>query len=331
MVTVHGINAHRHLVPTPPSRGESFHTANSSRRSTTSRRSNLSVPDAEALAMLIADLEIEPWEEDEFAWIAEVGLQTPPPPRWASRYDVENGATYFVDTDTQTSTWENPLAPHLKKVVEVGRLYLKNPLDTSVFEEKKRMLWAEHKAELESWHGPMTDDDGNSYFVSSTENISSWQDPRIGAQYIFDVQCGLMRHLAGILAAAEEQDAPGFGVGTPWETEDGAQVMTLDSLGIPVSWTPAQKVARVARTMSMPEDHTFVLQQMGSAADWLHESRQNEEEVQRLRLIRKVEERRVRTLSQKLSKAIHDTVQGGVEEDERCQERRIAWATTGKL
>jgi len=322
-----------HPTATPESRADSFHTANSSRRSTTSRRSNLSAPDSEALAMLIAELEIESWEEDEFAWIAEVGLQTPPPPRWASRYDDQNGATYFVDIETQTSTWDNPLAPHLKKVVDVGRMYLKNPLDFSLFQEQKRMLWAEHKAELDCWHGPMTDDEGNSYFVSSREGISSWQDPRIGAQYIFDVQCGLLRHLAGILAAAEEQDAPGFGGGTPWETEDGAQVLTFDSLGTPASWTPAQKVARIARTMSMPEDPTLTLQQMSSAADWLHESRQNEEEVQRLRLIRKVEERRVRKLSRKLSKAIHDTVQGEleVEEDDRGQERRIAWVAHGKL
>jgi len=280
----------------------------------------------------MVDLGIEPWEEDEFAWIAEVGLQTALPPRWASRYDAENGATYFVDTDTQTSTWDNPLAPHLAEVVEAGRTYLRNPVE-GIFEEKKRILWDEHKAELACWHGPIQDGEGNSYFVNSRDGISSWQDPRIGAQYIFDVQCSLMRHLQGILAAEEEANGD-FAGGTPWETEEGAQVLTLE--GMPVSRVnPGQKVTRINRAMSQTQDHTPTLERMGSTVEWLHDARHTEEEVQRLRLIRKVEERRMRKLSRKLSKAIHETVQGE-EEDQRAQlerkvlERRRA-RTQGKL
>merc|ERR1719456_1681402 len=98
---------------------------------------------------------------------------------------------------------------------------------------------------------------------------------------------------------------------------------------------PGRKVSRVNRSMSQTMDHTPTLERMGSAVERLNEVQQTEEEVQRLRLIRKVEERRMRKLSRKLSKAIHETVQGE-EEDQRLRleqkvlERRRARAQ-GKL
>jgi len=325
-------------VATPESRADSFHTANSlgSRRTTTSGHTTSSAPDPEDLAMFMAELGIEPWEEDEFSWIAEVGLKTALPPRWVPTYDADSGSTYFVDTDTQTSTWDNPLAPHLQRVVEVGRLYLRNQVE-GLFEDHKKSLWAEHKEELDCWHGPLQDAEGNSYFVNSRDGISSWQDPRIGAQYIYDIQCSLLRHLHGILSLCEDQeDGGGFAGGTPWETEDGAQVLTLE--GMPVSRNnPGQSTTRITRAMARADDYTPTLERMGSAMEFLHDARQTEEEIQRLRLIRKVEERRMRVLSRKLSKAIKETVQGE-EEDQRTrleqkvlERRRARLAQQGKL
>jgi len=278
----------------------------------------------------MAELGIEPCEEDEFAWIAEVGLQTAPPSRWVSRYDSVTCATYFVDTDTQISTWDNPLLCHLRKVVDVGRMYLLSPQD-SLFEEQKQMIWGEHKADLEGWHGPIEDGEGNSYFVNSKDGISSWQDPRIGSQYVFDVQCGLLRHMENIMAIEEQDDDGFFGGGTPWETEDGAQVMTVEGCTVPRA-KPGRKVARVNRAMDQAEDISFTLRRMGTEAEWLHDTRRNEEEVQRLRLIRKVEERRVRKLSRKLTKAIQDTVQADADENVIIDDgRRMAWSTQGKV
>jgi len=318
-----------HPLATPESRPDSFHTAHSanSRRTGSSLASSV---DGESLAVMLADLDIDPNEEDEFGWIAEVALKTAMPPRWAARYDGENGATYFVDTDTQTSTWDNPLVPHLAKVVDIGRMHLRNPSE-GLFEDQKRILWSHHRAELECWHGPVPDGDGNNYFVNSKVGVSSWQDPRMGAQYIFDVQCSLLRHLEQILAVEDHDASGGFlEGGTPWENEDGAQVFTLEG-NTPVSRSVSgNKLARLGtpgtlgtsginRALQRPEDHTFTLRQMTNAADWLHDARQNEEEIQRLRLIRKVEERRMRKLSRKLSKAIHETVQG--EEDAQRDQR----------
>lgn len=310
----------RARLSSPESRAtvDSFHTAYSRRTNST----NGSGVDAETLALFMADIGIEPWEEDEFSWIAEVGLLTPLPPRWSSQHDSDSGAMYFVDTDTQTSTWEHPLAPHLARVVEVGRMHLRNPVE-GLFEEQKQVLWSEHKAELDCWHGPIHDDHGNYYFMNSRDGISSWQDPRLGAQYIYDIQCSLLRHLQGILAAEEQDETMGdFGGGTPWEAEDGAQVLTLE--GMPVSKNnPGQKVTRISRSMAQTMDHTPTLVRMGSTVEWLNDTQQTEEEVQRLRLIRKVEERRMRNLSRKLSKAIHETVQGEEENQRLRLEQKV--------
>merc|ERR1719454_831684 len=87
-------------IATPESRAESFHTA----QSLNSRRSLSTVgsaPDTEVLALFMVDLGIEAWEEDEFGWIAEVGLLTALPCRWASCHDPDSGSLYFVDPDTQ--------------------------------------------------------------------------------------------------------------------------------------------------------------------------------------------------------------------------------------
>lgn len=325
---------------TPESNADSFHTGQSVNSRLTSTSIG-SAPDSEALQLFMAELGIEPWEEDEFAWIAEVGLLTPLPPRWVRTDDAETGSSYFVDTDTQISTWDNPLSSHLQRVVEVGRMHLRSGGGDQLFEEQHRVLWAEHKAELDSWHGPIQDDEGNSYFVNSRDGISSWQDPRINAQYIFDVQSSLLRHLQGILAAEDGDDDGCFGGGTPWETEDGAQVLMLE--GTPVSRiNPGQKVSRINRAMQQgvsTTDHTLTLQTMSNAADRVNSAWQTEEEVQRLRLLRKADERRMRKLSRKLTRVLADTIEGDEDAQrrqleqkvlERARERRAAYAARGQ-
>lgn len=317
---------------TPDSRA-SYYTACSAITGMGTGSTLSSAPDIEAVTNMLTELGIEPWEEDEFGWIAEVGLKTPPPPRWVSKYDAENGATYFYNLDSETSTWDNPLAPHLARVVEIGRMYLKAPQE-GLIEEQKRLLWASHKEQLDCWHGPIQDGQGNSYFVNSKEGVSSWQDPRISAQYCFDVQSGLIRHLQGILGDEDKDACGGFSGGTPWETEDGAQVLLLE--GSPVSrHNPGRKLTRITRAMNQgiaEEDRHLALRKMSTRAEWVNDARASEEEVQRLRLLRKVEERRVRKLSRKLTKAIQETVQEGppgVEDNDVG--RRIAWGGQGKL
>lgn len=321
------------LVPAFGATGESWHTAQSG-LSKVSRSTTASIQDSPALSSLVAELGIDPWEVDEFAWIAEVGLETNPPPRYVSRLDADSGATYFVDLDTQTSTWENPLVPYLKSVVEVGRMHLRNPVE-GLFEEQKKVIWSEHKAELDCWHGPIQDEEGNSYFVNSRDGISSWQDPRTGSQYLYDLQCLLLEHLQGILCA-EDRDKNGcFGGGTPWETEDGSEALSLE--GVPVSkQNPGRKVTRIKAAMQLEVDHTATLEEMRTQAEGFRDAAHTEEEVQRLKLIRKVEERRMRKLNRKLSKAIHETPVQDEDEVIRTQlesrlEEQIAARARGKL
>lgn len=43
---------------------------------------------------------------------------------------------YYVDHDRQVSSWENPLVPFLRRLVEIGRNYLKT-FAVGYFEEQK--------------------------------------------------------------------------------------------------------------------------------------------------------------------------------------------------
>lgn len=295
---------------TPDSRADSFYSAHSSHPA--SARSS-SQPESVVLGHFLEDLGIEPNEDDEFAWIAEVGIQAELPPGWTSRTDDDSGSCYYVDNDTLASTWEHPLTQHLKRIVEIGRMYLAEPRE-GLFQEQKVLLWEEHKASLDIWHGPIQDDEGNSYFMNSHTGISSWQDPRLAAAYVYDLQCGLMNHLQTILGAEENGCFVG---GTPWETEDGAQVLSLDTLVS--SRTPSSmrrsraNLVHVRMGLQTQEDHTMTLQRMSTTADWLQATVQSEEEVQRSRLIQKVEERRMRKLTRKLNRTISDAVQDGEE------------------
>mmetsp|Transcript_7930 Transcript_7930/g.12988 ORF Transcript_7930/g.12988 Transcript_7930/m.12988 type:complete len:323 (+) Transcript_7930:104-1072(+) len=286
----------------------SFYSAVSSNRTVSSSGSG---PDPALIASFVAELGIEESEEDEFAWIAEFGLRADLPPGWSSRTDAESGATYFVDIDSLASTWENPLTPHLRRLVEIGRRYSEQKNEI-FFEDQKALLWQEHKAELEIWHGPVQDEEGNSYFVNSRDGISSWQDPRLSRAHIFDLQCSLLRHLQTVLSCPA--DSRGFEGGTSWETADGAQVLTLDTTQV-IQGSPSR---RLPRRVSLPkhDDYSFALKQMSNAAEWLHDARKSEEEIQRMKLLRKVEERRMRQLNRKLRESINGTAK-----DEKNEKR----------
>merc|ERR1719386_469978 len=116
----------------------------------------------------MAQLGIQPGEEDDLAWVAELGLKSPVPQSWECHTDPNTGYTYYVDQATQASTWENPLTPSLQKVVQVARMYIEmqTPPD-NFFQEQKDLLWQVHKADLESWHGPYTTKGGQMYYVNS--------------------------------------------------------------------------------------------------------------------------------------------------------------------
>jgi len=259
--------------------------------------SNGTAQDRSAIDAFAQQLGIHPSEEAQFGWLAEVGLQSPLPPRWTSHTDETTGFIYYVDHDRQASSWENPLVPYLRRVVEIGRAYLENRT-WEFFEEQKGLLWHQHKQDLDCWHGPFADDQGRSYYVNSTAGISSWQDPRVDAQYVFELESGLLTSLQEVLPDpdAEEPDTPGWGEeNQPWRTATGAEVLTLE----------AQANAGAAKgrdlqkklTMSMANwklEHQSTMEKMSSTAQWLRTAQQDEQEVQRLQISKKVAERQRR-------------------------------------
>lgn len=249
-------------------------------------------------------LGILPEEEDDFRWLAEVGLQSPLPSRWTSHADAHTGFMYYIDHDRQISSWENPLVPHLRRVVEIGRAYLKKRSE-SYFEEQKALLWHQHKHDLDCWHGPFADAEGRSYYVNATLGISSWNDPRVDAQYIFELESGLLATLGEVLPAPVENDSVAA-EDAPWKTSSGAEVLSLEESGNGDHATKNKNRLGRGLTETMKkwtqnnkrEEHRSVLEQMAQKANMVRNVLKDEEECQRLQFSKRVEVRRRRRVPQ---------------------------------
>lgn len=258
-------------------------------------------PEGAAIAAFKEQLGIHQTEEPHFGWIAEVGLKSPLPPRYTSHEDQESGFIYYIDHDRQSSSWENPLVPYLRRIVEIGRSYLREPTD-SFFDDQRGRLWHQHKHGLDCWQGPFMDENGKQYFVNPAEEISTWQDPRVDAQYIFELESGLLASLEEVL--------PGLGQrpeDTPWRTQGGAEVLTIEggssTARLTSSWrrtgtnfmgTPSAASLKDLAKQSAKVEAESTFEQMSGAAKRLQGLQEDEEEAQRLAFARKIEERRKR-------------------------------------
>ncbi|CAE8615164.1 unnamed protein product, partial [Polarella glacialis] len=244
-------------------------------------------------------------EDAEFGWVAEVGLQSPLPPRWTAHSDASSGFVYYVDHDRQVSSWENPLVPFLRRIVEIGRNYLSSPVE-GYFEDQKGLLWHQHKHELDRWHGPFMDDEGRQYYVNAEEGVSSWQDPRIDAQYIFELESGLLTSLEEVLPEPQPgtpgshwKASQGSDI-DPWRTNEGAEVLTLESAAVPrgggVNGYRRKKTVQMESLAqkSAQQEHRSTMDRMSSVAERLRSIQLEEEEAQRLQMSRKAEARRRR-------------------------------------
>lgn len=259
--------------------------------------------ECDAVAAFKQQLGIHKAEDDDFGWIAEVGLQSPLPPRWTSHADHDSGYIFYVDHDRQVSSWENPLVPYLRRVVEIGRNYARNrEVNVNYFEDQKGLLWHQHKHDLDAWHGPFSDDGGRQYYVNATEGISSWQDPRIDAQYIFELESGLLTSLEEVLNRPGTPDTPDFGPEdeNPVVTADGAEVLTLKGPGREAAGRPKTGKPHLGNQllsqaqMDAKEAHRSTLQLMTDTAVRLHDQQQDDLEAQRLQFSRKLQARRQR-------------------------------------
>jgi hypothetical protein len=203
---------------------------------------------------------------------------------------------YYIDHDRQISSWENPLVPHLRRVVEIGRGYLQKR-SGNYFEEQKAILWHQHKQDLDCWHGPFADAEGRSYFVNAALNISSWNDPRVDAQYIFELEGGLLATFSEILPAPTDTDNLSAD-DQPWKATNGAEVLSVEEEASP------KIKRRLGRSLTesmkkwtkhnKKDEHKSILEEMAHRATLARNALKDEEEGQRLQFSRKVERRRQR-------------------------------------
>lgn len=264
-----------------------------------------------ALADFVQELGILPAEEDDFSWIAEYGLQPNAlPPGWTAQVDGESSRLYYVDGATQESRWDNPLKPHLMRVVDAGRRYLDQPAP-GFFDDAKQSVWERARQELDAWHGPVVDEaTGQEYYTNSLTGESTWKDPReIGeiAQYALELESNLLSSLQQVLPSPEDFEAPTFGLRgrAMVRTNSGAEVMKISSTGdlgstlSDGSATPKKKLSCSVQAMAMENaahDRGRALRTAGRTRVWLLDACQAEEVVQRRELKKKVELRRLRNM-----------------------------------
>lgn len=244
-----------------------------------------------ALMALMEELGIGPDEVQDFGWIAEYGMNSDAlPPRWSSHTDPSTGRAYYSD-GTATS-WTNPLSPYLGRIIDIGRLYLQQP-DDNFFEENRALLWDHHKSELEKWHGPFQNAEGRMYFLNSESASTSFEDPREETQFLFELETQLLDSLEDVLTSKQEEQAPTFGHAAEPEmhTEGGAEILTLDGPGQD-SPPDSPKLRKQLAKKTIEHDHKSALQYMFKAAEWIHDTCEEELETQHLKVAARVEQRR---------------------------------------
>jgi len=262
--------------------------------------------DGQQYAEMFQLLEIQTSEHQEFGWIAERALTSQLPPRWSCYTDPQSGRAYYMDQDTQATTWEHPFLPYIRRIIEIGRMYFQEASET-FFEDHRGLLWEEHKAELESWHGPMSNPSGQPYFVNSISGQQTVFDPRECVQCIHELECELLTGLEQVLPKPGP-NTPGrhWGSSSPWLTSTGAEVLTIES---PNATLDSPKTARpqtsrpptgyeqgVFTQTAAAMEHKTTFSQMHEIVERVLYTRNDEEEAQRLRLKRKVDARQKRKL-----------------------------------
>eukprot|EP00746_Dinoflagellata_sp_MGD_P035113 gnl/MRDRNA2_/MRDRNA2_18392_c0_seq1.p1 gnl/MRDRNA2_/MRDRNA2_18392_c0~~gnl/MRDRNA2_/MRDRNA2_18392_c0_seq1.p1 ORF type:complete len:555 (+),score=110.73 gnl/MRDRNA2_/MRDRNA2_18392_c0_seq1:80-1666(+) len=283
--------------------------------------------DTDPVAAFAQQLGIQQNEEESFMWLAEVGFQSPLPPRWSAHADQSTGYIYYCNRDDQGTSWQNPLVPYLKQVIDIGRTFVMEGYP-GFFQEQIGMLWSQLKEDLDHWHGPFQTPDGRPYYVNSVTNLSSWEDPRIDAQYIFELQSSLLNSLEQLLPPPSNS-VPRFGCDSPTAVkgrvtmprpwlDQGAEIYTLEDGNRPdtgitsdtglyaCGQSPPRSAARRTSQRFLqeasPKQHLAELQtamsDIGTKQKMIEESIQDQEEVQRLRLRHRVEQRRQRKRSQ---------------------------------
>jgi len=267
--------------------------------------------------MLAQELGIEAGEAMHLGWIAEYGLQPGVlPERWSYHTDSATGRIFYADSQSGTSSWENPLSPSLRTIVEIGRLFLRAPAD-GFFEEQTQALLDRHKQELECWHGPLEDEEGRTYFANSSLGTTSWEDPRVETQFHWELEKTLLEALERSLpAVAVDSELPVFGARanpehpTEFAQDPDSHLLSADQTMYPQeqSWaldeaqgrvqSPLLRMARhrtdVARNnrdVAAKADQQQAYKKMIEALNDIDYIRKDEAEAQRMIISRRLTER----------------------------------------
>mmetsp|Transcript_42906 Transcript_42906/g.77957 ORF Transcript_42906/g.77957 Transcript_42906/m.77957 type:complete len:535 (-) Transcript_42906:49-1653(-) len=254
--------------------------------------------DPAAVSAMAQQLGIDP-EDAQFRWMAELALQSPLPQRWSCNRDPASGCIYYTDQESQTSSWENPLIPYLRRVVDIGRDFVQSPTP-DFLESEKGALWQEFKDDLDGWHGPFGDPSGRTYYVNHRTNSASSADPRVDSQYIYELQCSFLDTLYEVLDNANRPETPGT-PGSHWGSGEGlfsrvggADVLTLDSSPQSQQRPITPRLVKQLQQNAQVVDHKSTLEIMSDRMRLFVNMRSHDEEAQRIVLSKKAKARSTR-------------------------------------
>jgi WW domain len=150
-------------------------------------------------ASFLVQLSIEPLYDSDILFIPVLAWQQSLPPRWKVLLDSSCNEYYYVNSDEGVSQWDHPFLPYIRQLIQIARLLRPLPdFPPSMLESIRNQLKSELDAELVSWLGPFPTETNQTYYVNSNKNSSSWEDPRVDADLIFDLQVKILCELARI-------------------------------------------------------------------------------------------------------------------------------------
>eukprot|EP00929_Paragymnodinium_shiwhaense_P118935 TRINITY_DN90832_c0_g1_i1.p1 TRINITY_DN90832_c0_g1~~TRINITY_DN90832_c0_g1_i1.p1 ORF type:complete len:682 (+),score=121.23 TRINITY_DN90832_c0_g1_i1:117-2162(+) len=154
-------------------------------------------------------LGLEPEDEPELLWIAELAAKAPMPQGWTEHFDSQ-GRLFYYNAERRTSWWTHPLEDEHRSVHQrmctwrsgsgedlgdVGLLGLRRELWQLEAEVSEADLsWMEH-----------FDQDGHVFYFNRRERLSSWTDPRPAIRHRLLLRQRAVRCLLGRPEPPEEE------------------------------------------------------------------------------------------------------------------------------
>eukprot|EP00927_Polykrikos_kofoidii_P001252 TRINITY_DN10452_c0_g1_i2.p1 TRINITY_DN10452_c0_g1~~TRINITY_DN10452_c0_g1_i2.p1 ORF type:complete len:670 (+),score=98.82 TRINITY_DN10452_c0_g1_i2:85-2094(+) len=156
-------------------------------------------------------LGIDPEEEEELLWIAELAALAPMPMGWTEHCDAQ-GRAFYYNADQRTSWWTHPLEDEHRVVYQRITAFRDRASggDELGLKGLRAELWQAEADAVEAEQGwaEFNDQDDRQFFFNRNERLSSWTDPRPAIRHRLLVCQRAMQCVLGYPQEVEEEEGP---------------------------------------------------------------------------------------------------------------------------